>query len=60
MSRVIRIQEDAEEIALRYGPSVSEGIRVMERLIRQYDRRGMDPGVIRDIIREELEALVRY
>lgn len=60
VSRVVRIQEDAEAIALRYGPSVSEGIRVMERLLRQHERRGVDPEAIRDIIREELEALVRY
>ena len=35
MSKVIRIQEDAEAIALSYGSSVSEGIRTMEKLLKK-------------------------
>jgi len=59
MSQVVRIQEDAKEIALKYGPSISEGIRVMERTIRR-QKRPLDIEDIRLAIREELESLGRY
>jgi len=59
MSKVVRVQEDAIEIALSYGPSISEGIRVMEKMIRQ-KRSGPDIEEIRGAFREELESVMRY
>ncbi|NYT06371.1 MAG: hypothetical protein GKC04_08435 [Methanomicrobiales archaeon] len=59
MSRVLRIQEDAEAIALAYGPNVSEGIRTMERLLARR-KEAVDYGMIRAIIREELDTLRGY
>ena len=60
MSKVIRIQEDAEEIALSYGASVSEGIRTMEKLIRKANKKDFDLEDIRNVIRDELENMNRY
>jgi hypothetical protein len=51
MSKVVRIQEDALEIALRYGNTLSEGIRAMESLCKA----SMNPEMIRSVVREELE-----
>lgn len=59
MSQVIRIQEDARDIALTYGPNISEGIRVMERTIRR-QKGSIDIEDIRMVIREELESFGRY
>jgi len=59
MSQVVRIQEDAKEIALKYGPTISEGIRVMEHAIRR-QKGTLDIEDIRMIIREELESFGRY
>ncbi len=60
MSKVIRIQEDAEEIALSYGTTVSEGIRVMEKLLKKADKKEFDLEDIRNVIRDELENINRY
>jgi len=60
MSKVIRIQEDAEEIALSYGATVSEGIRVMEKLLKKADKKEFDLEDIRNVIRDELENINRY
>jgi len=60
MSKVIRIQEDAEEIALSYGTTVSEGIRVMEKLLKKSDKKEFDLEDIRNVIRDELENINRY
>lgn len=60
MSKVVRISEDSIEIALKYGKSVSEGIRTMEKMIKNADRQTIDLGDIRMIVREELESLGRY
>jgi len=60
MSKVIRIQEDAEEIALSYGASVSEGIRTMEKLLRKANKKDFDLEDIRNVIRDELENMNRY
>jgi hypothetical protein len=59
MSRVMRIQADAADIALSYAPNVSEGIRVMERLLLR-QREKVDYGMIREIVREELDVLRGY
>ncbi|WP_042705546.1 hypothetical protein [Methanomicrobium mobile] len=60
MSKVIRIQEDAEEIALSYGASVSEGIRTMDKLLRKANKKDFDLEDIRNVIRDELENMNRY
>ncbi|MDD3976626.1 hypothetical protein L1994_04720 [Methanomicrobium antiquum] len=59
MSKVIRVQEDAIEIALKYGNSVSEGIRSMENQLKK-QKSGIDIEDIRVVIQEELENLRRY
>lgn len=51
MSKVVRIQEDALEIALKYGNTLSEGIRAMESLCNV----SMNPELVRSIVRDELE-----
>ena len=60
MSKVIRIQEDAEAIALSYGSSVSEGIRPMEKLLKKANKKDFDLEDIRNVIRDELENMNRY
>ncbi|MBR6010915.1 MAG: hypothetical protein IK060_01005 [Methanomicrobium sp.] len=60
MSKVIRIQEDAEAIALSYGSSVSEGIRTMEKLLKKANKKDFDLEDIRNVIRDELESMNRY
>lgn len=60
MSKVIRIQEDAEAIALSYGSSVSEGIRTMEKLLKKANKKDFDLEDIRNVIRDELENINRY
>ncbi|MBQ4415263.1 MAG: hypothetical protein II861_04120 [Methanomicrobium sp.] len=60
MSKVIRIQEDAEEIALSYGSNVSEGIRTMEKLLKKANKKDFDLEDIRNVIRDELENMNRY
>lgn len=59
MSRVVRIHDDAVDITLSYAPNVSEGIRVMERLLHR-QREKVDYGMIREIVREELDVLRGY
>ena len=60
MSKVVRLSEDSIEIALRYGKSVSEGIRTMEKMMKNSSRQSIDLEDIRMIVREELESLGRY
>ena len=60
MSRVVRIQEDAIDIALSYGPTISEGIRAMELRLKRAERNQLDVEVVRTAIREELESFNRY
>ncbi|MDD4299186.1 MAG: hypothetical protein PHO78_00860 [Methanomicrobium sp.] len=59
MSKVIRLSEDSIEIALKYGNTVSEGIRTMEKLLKK-QKSGIDIEEIRTVIQEELENLRRY
>lgn len=65
MSRVVRIADDAYDCAIRYGSSLSEGIRVMDALIRELRLKsdsGLDQKVIermiRSAVRDEIEAAV--
>jgi hypothetical protein len=60
MSRVVRIQDDAAEIALDYGPTISEGIRVMHALLQKQKRCSFDLEAVRSVIRDELESLQGY
>ncbi len=60
MSRVVRIQEDAAEIALSYGPNISEGIRVMHALLSKQRQCSFDIELIRQVMRDELERLQGY
>jgi|Deesub1362A_J573_1020465.scaffolds.fasta_scaffold00761_23 hypothetical protein len=65
MSKVVRLPEDAIEIALKYGTNLAEGIRTMDKLIQhecKFDLRAIEDLIetkIREVIREELEML-RY
>lgn len=60
-SKVVRVQLDALETALRYGNSVSEGIRTMEKLLKEKDKKGdFDIEAIRIVVREELDSIGRY
>lgn len=60
MSKVIRLNEDSIEIAMKYGKSVSEGIRTMDKMIRSNNRNTIDIEDIRRVVREELESIGRY
>ena len=60
MSRVVRIQHDAAETALTYGPTISEGIRTMHALLQKQKRCAFDLEAIRAVFREELEDLRGY
>lgn len=65
MSKVVRVSDDAIEIALKYGNNLSEGIRTMEKLIQhecKFDLSLIEVLIetkIREVVREELE-LLRY
>jgi hypothetical protein len=60
MSKVIRIDEDSIEIAMKYGKSISEGIRTMDKMLRSNNRNTIDAEDIRRVVREELESFGRY
>jgi hypothetical protein len=60
MSKVIRIDENSIEIAMKYGKSISEGIRTMDKMIRNSSRNTIDAEDIRRVVREELESFGRY
>ena len=60
MSRVVRINEDSIDIAMKYGKSISEGIRTMEKLLQQNSRNIIDIEDIRRVVREEIESIGRY
>ena len=49
MSRVVRIDEEALEVALKYGKNLSLGVMKMEELIGKHEK-------ARRTIREELEV----
>ncbi|MCZ9312022.1 MAG: hypothetical protein O0V67_01470 [Methanocorpusculum sp.] len=64
-SKVIRLDEDAIALCLKYGKTVSEGIRAMDARItaQQSTEKPFDPKalemMIRSCIRDELEVLSR-
>ena len=65
MSRVVRVDEEALAIALKYGKNLSTGIMMMEELLRKQEKVRRDytaiEEMIRRTIREELEVLTsRY
>jgi hypothetical protein len=60
-SKVVRVQLDALETALRYGNSIREGIRTMEKLLKEKDKKGgFDIEAVRIVVREELDSIGRY
>ncbi|MFA5613022.1 MAG: hypothetical protein WC993_00960 [Methanoculleus sp.] len=65
MSKVVRIDEEALEVALKYGKNLSLGVMKMEETIERYEKTRRDHNAIEDMIRrtirEELEILTsRY
>lgn len=65
MSKVVRIDEEVLEVALRYGKNLSLGVMKMEETIERYEKTRRDYNAIEDMIRrtirEELEILTsRY
>ena len=64
MSRVVRVDEEALEVALQYGKNLSAGIMKMEEMIAKQEKAKRDytaiEEMVRRTIREELETLTRY
>ena len=65
MSRVVRIDEEALEVALKYGKNLSAGIMKMEEMLKKQEKAKRDytaiEEMVRRTIREELEGLTsRY
>ncbi len=65
MSRVVRIDEEALEVALKYGKNLSLGVMKMEELLKKQEKARRDytamEEMVRRTIREELEVLTsRY
>jgi hypothetical protein len=65
MSRVVRIDEEALEVALKYGKNLSLGVMKMEEMIAKHEKAKRDYNAIEEMvsrtIREELEVLTsRY
>ena len=65
MSRVVRISDDAFEIAASYGSTLSEAIRMMDTLIRELrrtERTQLDPKeierMVRSAVRDEIETVM--
>ena len=65
MSKVVRIDEEALEVALKYGKNLSLGVMKMEEMIERHEKTKRDHNAIEEMIRltirEELEVLTsRY
>jgi len=64
MSRVVRVDEEALEVALQYGKNLSAGIMKMEEMLKKQEKARRDytaiEEMVRRTIREELEMLTRY
>jgi uncharacterized protein (DUF58 family) len=65
MSRVVRVDEEALEVALKYGKNLSAGIMKMEEMLAAQEKAKRDytriEEMVRRTIREELEVLTsRY
>lgn len=61
-TKVVRLDDDAIEICLKYGKTISEGIRVMEKKLAS-EKNSLDPKMLENIVRlaiqDEFEALNR-
>ncbi|KLK87629.1 hypothetical protein SZ63_10035 [Methanoculleus sediminis] len=65
MSRVVRVDEEALEVALQYGKNLSLGIMKMEEMLKKQEKARRDytniEEMVRRAVREELEMLTaRY
>ncbi|MDN7013112.1 hypothetical protein FGW20_08670 [Methanoculleus sp. FWC-SCC3] len=65
MSRVVRVDEEALEVALQYGKNLSVGIMKMEEMLKKQEKAKRDytniEEMVRRAVREELEMLTaRY
>jgi uncharacterized protein (DUF58 family) len=65
MSRVVRVDEGALEVALKYGKNLSAGIMKMEEMLAAQEKAKRDytriEEMVRRTVREELEVLTsRY
>ena len=65
MSKVVRVDEEALAIALKYGKNLSAGIMKMEEMLKTQEKAKRDytniEEMVRRTIREELEVLTaRY
>lgn len=65
MSKVVRVDEEALEVALKYGKNLSLGIMKMAEMIEKQEKAKRDYNAIEEMvrrtIREELEVLTtRY
>jgi len=65
MSRVVRVDEEALEVALQYGKNLSAGIMKMEEMLNKQEKARRDYTAIeervRRAVREELDMLTaRY
>lgn len=65
MSRVVRVDEEALEVALKYGKNLSLGIVKMEEMLAKHEKARRDytaiEEMVRRAVREELEGLTaRY
>ncbi|KDE54952.1 hypothetical protein [Methanoculleus sp. MH98A] len=65
MSRVVRVDEEALEVALQYGKNLSAGIMKMEEMLRKQEKAKRDytniEEMVRRAVREELDMLTaRY
>jgi len=62
-TKVVRVSEDAIEITSRYAKDISEGIRMMQKLIDEKNTPPVDmkalEKMMRNCISEELENLQR-
>lgn len=62
-TKVVRISEDAIEITSRYAKDISEGVRMMQKLIDEKNTPPIDlkalEKMMRNCISEELENLQR-
>ncbi|MCK9299345.1 hypothetical protein HL657_10570 [Methanoculleus sp. YWC-01] len=65
MSRVVRVDEEALEVALQYGKNLSVGIMKMEEMLKKQEKARRDytaiEEMVRRAVREELDMLTaRY
>jgi len=54
MSRVVRVDEEALEVALRYGKNLSEGIMKMEEMLKKQEKAKRDYTNIEEMVRRTI------